>query len=282
MTGGRMVNGGTKTVKYKLLVVDIDGTLVGREGTISVDDKRALAAVRLSGVQVALSTGRVAKSCSGIMRELSLDGDHVFFDGALAGNPELGREVYAQPLSVEIVRQVVEFARTNETYIELYTSVGYFIEREIWGTEVHRRFFGLEPVLVDFDAIRDERIIKGEMFVSSPEEEEKARTLQNWFDGRLRFSWARTPAYPNARFINVLDPVVSKGRALEALVSHLGIAMSEVVAIGDGTNDIPQLSVAGMAIAMGNALDEVKAVADYVTLDVENSGLARAIEEFII
>ena len=75
---------------------------------------------------------------------------------------------------------------------------------------------------------------------------------------------------------------MSKGEALKALASHLGITLTEVIAIGDGMNDIPRLSLAGLGIAMGNAPAEVKAVADYTTLDVEYGGLAAAIERFLL
>jgi len=68
---------------------------------------------------------------------------------------------------------------------------------------------------------------------------------------------------------------------LEALASHLGVSLTEVVAVGDGTNDISLLTSAGLAIAMGNAPDEVKAVADHVTLDVDHSGLAAAVNQFL-
>jgi hypothetical protein len=62
----------------------------------------------------------------------------------------------------------------------------------------------------------------------------------------------------------------------------LGVSLSEIVAIGDGVNDIPLLSLAGLAVAMDNAPDEVKAVAHYVTLDVDHSGLAAAINRFLL
>jgi len=75
---------------------------------------------------------------------------------------------------------------------------------------------------------------------------------------------------------------VSKGKALETLAAHLGVGMSEVMAVGDGTNDISLLGAAGLAVAMGNAPEEVKAVADYVTLDVEQSGLAAAVNRFLL
>ena len=68
---------------------------------------------------------------------------------------------------------------------------------------------------------------------------------------------------------------------MHALASHLGIPLTQVIAVGDGTNDISLLTTAGLAIAMGNALDEVKAVASYVTLDVDHSGLAAAINKFL-
>ncbi|MGB2828353.1 MAG: HAD-IIB family hydrolase, partial [Dehalococcoidales bacterium] len=95
------------------------------------------------------------------------------------------------------------------------------------------------------------------------------------------FSLAKAPAFPGVDFTNVLSPGVSKGKALEKLAAHLQVPLGEVIAVGDGTNDISLLTAAGLAIAMGNAADEVKAIADYVTLDVDRSGLAAAIDEYI-
>ena len=80
----------------------------------------------------------------------------------------------------------------------------------------------------------------------------------------------------------MLAPEVSKGKALRALASHLGISLTEIMAIGDGTNDISLLDSVGLAIAMGGAPDKLKAVADYITLDVDHSGLAAAINKFLL
>ncbi|MFH1003018.1 MAG: HAD hydrolase family protein, partial [Chloroflexota bacterium] len=102
------------------------------------------------------------------------------------------------------------------------------------------------------------------------------------FEERLRFSWAMTPAYPEVHFVNIVDPRVSKGKALAALTSYLGIALDEVMVVGDGTNDLPLLALAGLAVAMGNAPDEVKQAADHVTADVDRSGLAAAIARFLL
>lgn len=269
-------------MKYKLLIVDVDGTLVGKKGTILPQDREALIHASRTGVRVSLSTGRVIKACRWIIDQLSLDGYHIFFDGAFAGDVN-GNGVYAQPLKRKLVQEAIEFARQNDIYLELYTSTGYFVEKETWGTSVHHQFFGIEATIADLSKLSNkEMIIKGELFTSSPEEESEAHAFENRFQGRLRFSWATTPAYPGVYFVNVVAPEVSKGNALDALASYLHIPLGQTAAIGDGLNDIPLLSTAGLAIAMGNARDEVKAVADYVTLDVEHCGLAAAIDKYVL
>jgi Cof subfamily protein (haloacid dehalogenase superfamily) len=270
-------------MNYRLLVIDIDGTLVRGDRSISAEDREALTKARGLGIYVSLSTGRVSQACLGIIDQLSLDGYHIFFDGASVSSPSRGEEVYVKPIRRETVKQAVEFAHQRGIDLELYSATRYFAERETWSTGAHRQFFGIEPVIMDFTKLWErERIIKGGLVTTNPEEAAKAKSFCRHFDDSLCFSRARTPAYLGVDFINVLAPEVSKGKALEALASHLGISLAEVMAIGDGANDIPLLTTAGLAVAMDNATDKVKAVADYVTLDVEHSGIATAVKKFLL
>jgi hypothetical protein len=263
--------------------VDIDGTLVGKDGTILAEDREALARARDLGIMISLSTGRAIQACSDVISELALDGYHIFFDGALVCGLTHDKEVYVQPLNKAVVRQAVEFARSNDISIDFYSKTHYFVERETWSAIVHRDFFGVPPTIVDFTRLWErERIIKGGLVAISPQEVTKARYFHREFGDSLHFSWVTTPSYPEIDFINVVAPGVSKGKALKALASHLGIALDEVIAIGDGNNDISLLSSAGLGIAMGNATDEVKEVAGYVTLDVERGGIAAAIKRFLL
>ena len=269
--------------RYKLLVVNIDGTLLDKNGAISAEDKNALAKARDLGIHASLSTGRVVQSCLKIIDQLSLDGYHIFFDGALACDPQNNEEVYVEPLSPELVRQTIEFARQNGVNIEFYSATTYFAERETWASDIRHRIYGIQPTIVDFTNLwQTERIIKGTLTVYSPEEKAEAVSFNHQFRDRLSLSWTKTPACPDVDFINVVALDVSKGQALEALASHLGIALTDVIAIGDGANDISLLSKAGLAIAMDNASDELKAAADYVTLDVDHSGLAAAVNRFVL
>lgn len=269
--------------RYKLLVVDIDGTLLGKSGVISVEDRGALARACDLGIPVSLSTGRAVHAALRFINQLSLDGYHIFFDGALVSNPNNGEEVYAQPLDEMAVKQAVEFAHQNEINIEFYSANYYFAERESWSTDIRRNYFGIEPTIVDFSNLWQQgRIIKGTLTVRSDEERAKASRFCRRFEDSFDFSQTKSPAYPEVDFVNVLAPGVSKRRALEALASYLAIPMSEIMAIGDGANDVPLLSGVGLAIVMDNAPDGVKAVADYITLDVDHNGVATAIEKFLL
>lgn len=271
-------------MSYRLLVVDVDGTLFGSSGLISAEDREALAKARDLGVYVSLSTGRAAQSCSKVIDQLSLDGYHIFSDGAAVGSIDKGDEVYIKLINKEVVRQMVEFAHCHKIDLDLHSATQYFTEREkSWSAVAHRHFFHIEPIVVNFTNIwKQERIIKGGLVVLTPSEADKVRNFSRQFSDSLHFSWVTTPIYHDVDFINVVAIGVSKGKALEALAAHLGVAMSEVMAIGDGINDLSIFSLAGLAIAMGNAPDEVKEAADHVTLDVDHSGVAAAIEKFLL
>ncbi|UCG55161.1 MAG: HAD family phosphatase [Dehalococcoidia bacterium] len=268
--------------EYKLLVVDVDGTIVDSNGAISYEDEKALTGVAAAGITVSLSTGRIIKACQKIIDRLSLDGHHIFFDGALVSDPSQEEEIYCRPIERRLVKQAVDFARANDIYLELYNATGFFAERRNWSDKIHYDFFGVESIITDFNDIwQRERIIKAEMVVRELGERQQLELFKKEFEGKLRFSIARSPAFPNIDFINIINPDVSKGEALRCLVTFLGLTMNEVIAIGDGLNDISLLEAAGLAVAMGNAFPEVKRVADYITLDVGQNGVAAAVREFL-
>lgn len=272
-----------KNHPFRLLVADIDGTLLDKNGNISPEDEKALVKVRNSGMHISLCTGRSILASKRVIARLALDGFHIFFDGALVSSPDAKTQIYARPIKKSAVRQIVEYAHEHDLNLEVFSVNTFFVERESRSTEIRRQFFGIEPTIVNLSSIWNrERIIKAGMVTTSAEEVARAEAFIQHFRDTLNFSHAMTPAYPGVDFVNILAPGVTKGKALEALASHLGISLSQVIAVGDGSNDIPLLTAVGLAIAMGNAPDEVKAIADHVTSDVDHGGLAAAIHRFLL
>lgn len=271
------------TRKPRLLVVDIDGTLLNRNGTVSGADRSALASAVRAGVTVALSTGRVIEAARPILEHLSLEGYHMFFDGALVADPGSGAEVYAESIATAVLEDLIAAARDSGIAIELYSTTSYFIEREDWATDIRREFFSLEPTITDFGRIcHGERIIKATMPARTVAEKSAARAVCQHLDGRLSFSWTRTPAYAEVDFVNVIAAGASKGRALEEMARFMRIPLAEVAAIGNGGNDLSLLSRAGLALAMGDSPPELRAVADFMLPNVEGCGVAAAVDRFIL
>ncbi|EKD35696.1 MAG: hypothetical protein ACD_75C01816G0001, partial [uncultured bacterium] len=177
----------------------------------------------------------------------------MFFDGALVSDPHTGEEVFIRTIDRSLVGEAVEFAHRSDIIFDLFSATDYFAEKESWVTDIRRDYFGIVPTFIDFGRLpEDEKIIKGTLVVCSQEEKAAADRFRRHFDGRLTLSMSKTPAYPDIDYINVLAPGVSKKSALDALVGHLGISLEQVMAIGDGVNDVPVLSSVGLAVAMGN------------------------------
>lgn len=269
-------------MKYKLVVIDVDGTLVNGQGQIAEEDKQAVIRVKQSFVKVCLCTGRVVAAVRPIIDELGLDMDpHIFFDGALTYVLRGAVTLKAVSLRPELVKEMVEYSRASNTYLELFSRDTFFAEKESWSDEVHRQFFHVEPKFVDFDGIWErETILKAEMVKHNAAEAAKVAQFEQHFQGKLRFSIARTPAYPEIDFVNIVDPSASKGEAVKELMSQMGLFKTEILALGDGLNDIPIFREITSSVAMGNAPDEVKQAAQYVTDDVDHHGVASALNYF--
>ena len=270
-------------MKYKLLIVDVDGTLVDKDGRISAADAQAIAKAQAGGVQVSLSTGRVMNACRTIIEELSLKGYHTFFDGAVISDPLTNEIIYMKTIDEKMLKRAVEFARVNNIYLELYTTEKFYAERTNWSDAVHHNFFGVDPIIENLDEIcESHKIVKAELISHSKEEDAQILLFKKEFDGIFHFSPAHSPAYPDIEFMNIVDPGVSKGAALRFLSEFYGWKKDEVLAIGDGLNDIPLFEAAGTRVAMGNAYDVLKTMADDITLDVENGGVAAAIAKYLL
>ncbi len=270
-------------LKYELLVLDVDGTLVDSNGDISKKDIEAIQIARDRGVIVSLSTGRIPLACKWSLSKLQLDGFHIFIDGALVSDLDVKAVVRTQPIDRETVLEAVEFARSNKIYMEMYTIDKFYAEQANWTDEIHKNFFGACITLDDIEKVgKKYEILKMETIARYPEEYEKAELLKKKFSGKLRFSIARSPAFPGVDFVNIIEPVVSKGNALKQLANHFKTPLEKVVAVGDGLNDLSLLSDAGLGIAMDNAFDEVKAVADVITGSVDNGGVAEVIQNYFL
>ena len=270
-------------MRYRLLVVDVDGTLVGSDGEIAPGAAAAVARARAAGLPVALSTGRTPPACTGFLTELALTGPHIFFDGGLVLDPAADEPVLERRAAPEAVAELLDFARRQDLAVELYTRTGYYVGAITPEVEAHAALQRWQPVVADLDRVlAGGQVIKAELVLSRPEAVAAVRAFEPRLAGRLRLSWATAPGLPGISFVNVVNPYVSKGHAVATLAEYFGIPPAAVVAVGDSANDLPMFTVAGLAVAMANAPAAVREAAHLVTGRVDEGGLAHLIDHYLL
>jgi Cof subfamily protein (haloacid dehalogenase superfamily) len=267
----------------KLLVVDVDGTLIGSSGDVSPVVRQAIAQAQQSGLGVALCSGRPMASVGAIARSLGLAGPHIAFNGALVRDPVVGTVVRRTPLLPAALDHLIVLGREAAVCLELYTDVTHYVERDRTEAQRHAESIRVTYEVASFDRFFGRTdIVKGQIVTGDDRDREVTRHLASDMAGQLRFSVAiPTGVAAGMECVNVVDPSVSKGEAVKALFEYLGLTRDQVAGAGDALNDLPMLEVVGWRFAMGNAEPELKAVSDCVVAGVEEDGLAEVIDRIL-
>jgi Cof subfamily protein (haloacid dehalogenase superfamily) len=269
-------------MSYKLLVLDVDGTLIGCGSHASSGVVKAIAKAKQKGVAVALGTGRASEACYHLLKQLQLDKLHIFFDGAAVVDWPSNDIIFLQALPPRAAQRLIELAREYDLFLEIYAHDFYFIERNGYLAERQQKKLQIKPLITDLTTLVNRiKIVKGQILAPTNDEKIRAQELSRKMEPYCKMSWSFDPSN-NTYFINAVAHSVSKGNSLRNVADYLGIELQEVAAIGDSFNDLPVFETAGFSIAMGNAPQALKNLADWVAPSVENDGVAVAIEKFIL
>ena len=213
-----------------------------------------------------------------------MHGAHIVFNGALVKDPEEASPVLFRPLPEGPARQVVDYCRANDLCLELYTGETHYVERDWEESRLHAISIRVTYEFGDFDELlAREQLVKAQIITRGERTRLSARRLAADIGPALGFSVA-VPMYPcvGCECVNVVDPTVSKGQAVRALIAHYGLTPAEVVGAGDAPNDLPVFAEVGYRVAMANGDQVVIDQADYVAPSVESDGLAVAIERLLL
>jgi hypothetical protein len=266
----------------KLIAIDMDGTLLLPDHTISPAVKQAIAAARERGVKVVLCTGRPYAGVHNYLKELHMEqeGDYcITYNGALVQKASDGSTVAQTALSYDDYRYLEQLSRDVGSHFHaLDRNTLYTANRDISYYTVHESFVATIP-LVFCEAenmARDIQLLKV-MMIDEPAILDKA-IARIPSDVKEKYTVLKSAPY----FLEILDKRVNKGTGVKALADTLGIQPEEIMTLGDQENDIAMIEYAGMGVAMENAIPAVKEVANFVTKSNLEDGVAYAIEKFVL
>lgn len=253
----------------KAAFFDIDGTLVGfHESEIRDEVVEALDALRRKGIRLYISSGR-PKALIRNLKDYPFDG-YITMNGSLV---LLGdRIIHSAPIPHDEAVRVAEISEEHGFAAVAFMAdgMGINLQNDITDTINHLIHVPAFPVIPLVETVRQSEVYQYTVYIS---QEEMERYYQPYLKN---VAWPRW----HPAFLDVTPAASSKAAAIEKLLEAEGLRRDEIIAFGDGGNDISMLEYAGIGVAMGNATADVKASADYVTADVDDDGIRKALRHF--
>ena len=262
----------------RLLAIDLDGTLVNHRLEMDPRDVAAVKAATAAGVLVVLATGRMFKSSLRYAEPLGLTGPIINYQGAVVREIASGEVWYRCELSVEMQQRVLALAEPRDWHVNAYVNEVVYTARARPEADLYARV-----AMVPYEVvgplskwIRQESTKMVLVDLDPAEVPARMAELGAWMGDVARVT--RSLDW----FVEVVNPEVSKAKALAMVAERLRIPQSDVCAIGDNTNDEDMVGWAGFGVAMGNAPIGLKQLAKYVTGSIAEAGVAQVIQRFVI
>ncbi len=261
-------------MKIKAIFMDLDGTVLRSDHTVSEKLKEKLKELQDKGIKIFISTGRTYTSSLPYISELGITTPVITYNGGRIMDSLTQEVVYEDPVPAEVVKELIKFSRREEVHLNLYVEDLLHIENESEEGLGYSQKAGIPYTLVNFDDFMNKESTKA-LFIGKNEKLEKLKKeLEDKFP-QCEFVFSQTT------YLEVLNKGVSKGRAVGEIMKKYGFTPEEVMAFGDQWNDLSMLKAVKHGYLMGNATEELKReiVPHMVTLSNDDDGIYHIIKD---
>lgn len=268
-------------MKYRLLVTDIDDTLLTTDKRITDTVKDAIFKAQDKGVTVAIASGRLpigVKPYADALRIPERGGCYLAFNGGLVLDAQ-GNVLHSSVLDLKYLHAIYKALRPYDVAVlvhkhdKIYTDNNQNSYAYTEPEALHQPLYLLDDLLTDVDWELHKILIAGEPELLKEIEPVLKAQFGGELDIFLSAPW----------FLDIMPKGVNKGVGVKYLAKRLDIPMDAVIACGDSYNDISMVEASGLGVAMKNGEEALKAVADYVTQrDCDHDGIAEVVEKFIL
>jgi hypothetical protein len=278
-------------LSYRILALDVDGTLCDRDGSMRPSTAAAVARAADAGIRPVLCTGRRYRRARPIAEQLGLDAPLVCNSGAIVKEPASHRTLWRADFDAPLLAEILTLFRDHDQPAVSFTDrspdeFDFVVERMPTGRPLFDEYLGLNREHAEVDPAwtgRDADGLHFHLCAIGPREEMLAfqEVVLARLAGRVRTFVQRSPRYVGT-MCEVLRQDASKWSAILHLAELWGVAPSEICAVGDDMNDVPMLRGAGLGVAMGHAPDAVLAAADHITGDFDSDGVAMLVDRVLL
>ncbi len=264
----------------KLVAIDLDDTLINNELEITSENLEAVAAVREKGVEVAIATGRMYKSTLPFAKKLGLPHDQalICYNGAMIKRFN-GELIAHTAVERQTTIDIIKYCQARGWTLNIYRDDQLYVSQLDDNVEYYMQMVGVEaqPVGNLLDFVTDGNLELSKMLIIGSEDQIQSNlgAVQEKFAGVAQVTCSKK------RYIEITHFNASKAKALSYYATNKGLDASQIMAIGDGGNDLEMVKWAGLGVAVANANPEVRRAADFVTKSNVESGVAFALRKFI-
>lgn len=261
-----------------MIAIDLDDTLLSDAITVSDRTIQAVSKAKAKGIEVVIATGRMFSTARPYGKILNLgDIPMMLFSGALIQTVDTGNILYHTPIEKDDAAAVLSLAKEHHWMMQTYIDDVLRVPVYNHWVEDYERITGITAVVAGDDFYCPQGCPSKILAFGEPEEMDGMKAA---VEAAVPQTFTLMRSKPT--FLEIVRKGVTKGKGLKELCHHFDIPENNVMAIGNSQNDVAMLQAAGLAVAMGNADDNVKEIADFVTTSNNEDGVAVAIEKFVL
>lgn len=265
----------------KLIAIDLDGTLLNPQHEMTERTEKTLKAAMAAGVRVIIATGKTFMSSQHIIKRLGTNTPGIYNQGTITFNSD-GTVHSQQMLDKALARQVITYAEDRGYVIGAYAGSRILV-RKMTERMAELTMHYHEPMPEEVGPLQNilDNTPINKIIMFYPNDARRVQALR-WQLNIQIGNAARLLSAGIPDELEILPPNASKGTALKVLLKEMGIPANQAMTIGDGENDVEMLELAGLGVAMGNANDHVKSVANVTTASNDADGVAEAVEKYVL
>ena len=260
----------------QLIALDLDGTLLNSNHLVSFRNNQILAKASERGTCVVLVSGRMHRSILPISNQIGLANPIISYNGGMVKHATTGKLYNHTPVPAKFARKIIDFVDQENLHLNFCLDDELYVRAKNKWSDLYEFRTGVSATAVENFLLLDGQEPTKVQILDEPEKiDQLFPTMQEMFGRDLYVTKTQI------EYIEFMNLQATKGLALKSLATRLEIPISNTVAFGDGYNDKSMMETAGFSIAMANAVDEIKTIADYVTTSNDDDGIATAVEKML-